>query len=54
MNELIELQEWLASQCNGQREHESGIDISTIDNPGWRVSIDLNDTELEEFTFGNL
>ncbi|MDF7680885.1 Imm53 family immunity protein [Enterobacteriaceae bacterium ESL0689] len=36
---LIFLQNWYQSKCNGKWEHEYGFDISTIDNPGWKVSI---------------
>ncbi|NLS91358.1 MAG: rhodanese-related sulfurtransferase [Planctomycetaceae bacterium] len=38
---------WYASQCNGQWEHEYGIKIETLDNPGWSVEIDLAHTDLE-------
>ncbi|MFF2158114.1 immunity 53 family protein [Paenibacillus chitinolyticus] len=40
------LQEWYTSHCNGDWEHDSGIRITTIDNPGWYVSINLSETEL--------
>jgi hypothetical protein len=36
------LQTWYVSQCNGNWEHHYGISISTLDNPGWRVKIDLS------------
>jgi hypothetical protein len=35
------LQAWYVSQCDGDWEHSSGITISTLDNPGWNVKIDL-------------
>ncbi|GAC42095.1 immunity 53 family protein [Paenibacillus popilliae] len=41
------LQEWYFSQCNGDWEHQHGISIETLDNPGWYVTINLNETELE-------
>jgi hypothetical protein len=41
------LEGWYKSQCNGDWEHMSGIKIYTLDNPGWRITIDLADTELE-------
>ena len=47
MDELRRLQEWYASQCDGDWEHEYGIQIETLDNPGWSVEIDLAETELE-------
>lgn len=39
-------QAWYASQCNGDWEHQYGVKITTLDNPGWTVQIDLNDTAL--------
>ena len=46
MNVIKELQEWFVAQCNGQWEHRLGISITTCDNPGWIVNIDLNETNL--------
>src|SRR5437870_4792385 len=47
MDNLAWLQNWYAGQCDGDWEHQKGIEIGTIDNPGWRVHIDLAETELE-------
>ncbi|MGV9580048.1 immunity 53 family protein [Streptomyces sp. NPDC003509] len=41
------LQGWYAAQCNEDWEHEWGIKIDTLDNPGWSVRIDLEETDLE-------
>jgi hypothetical protein len=38
------LEEWYSARCNGQWEHSWGIKIETLDNPGWKISIDLNET----------
>jgi hypothetical protein len=38
------LEHWYSSQCNGDWEHNYGVTIESIDNPGWRVKIDLNGT----------
>ncbi|EOD6328199.1 Imm53 family immunity protein [Providencia stuartii] len=38
-NLITQLQNWYKSQCDGIWEHEYGLDISTLDNPGWRVHI---------------
>jgi hypothetical protein len=38
------LQEWYRQACNGTWEHAHGIRIDTLDNPGWRVQIDLAGT----------
>ncbi len=47
MNVLPELQRWYESQCNEDWEHQYGVKIDTLDNPGWSVIIDLDDTDLE-------
>ncbi len=44
---LKSLESWYISNCNGDWEHEYGIQISTIDNPGWCLKIDLMSTALE-------
>lgn len=47
--QLIErLQTWFSSMCNGDWEHTYGIRIQNLDNPGWELEVDLNDTELED------
>ena len=51
---LISIQKWYASQCDGDWEHEYGIMIDTLDNPGWSVTIDLIGTELEEKKFSDI
>lgn len=38
---LSALQTWYRDQCNGDWEHQHGIEIGTLDNPGWHVRIDL-------------
>ena len=35
------LEQWLQDQCDGEWEHEQGFTLETIDNPGWRLTIDL-------------
>lgn len=30
---------WYASQCDGDWEHEHGMSIETIDNPGWALEV---------------
>ena len=44
--ELGWLQRWYAAQCDGDWEHEWGVRIATLDNPGWTVAIDLAETSL--------
>jgi hypothetical protein len=45
------LQEWYQSQCDGDWEHQYGIVIKTVDNPGWYIKINLLETELENKAF---
>ncbi|WP_437506793.1 Imm53 family immunity protein [Sorangium sp. So ce1099] len=35
------LQEWYRSRCDGEWEHQHGIRIETLDNPGWSVVADV-------------
>jgi hypothetical protein len=51
MNELDRLHAWYKMQCNGDWEHHQGISITSCDNPGWWVKIDLADTSLENKSF---
>ncbi|WP_425518070.1 Imm53 family immunity protein [Polymorphospora rubra] len=41
------LQSWYREQCDEEWEHEYGVRITTLDNPGWLVEIDLIGTEME-------
>ena len=43
---LYLLQRWFLAQCDDEWEHAYGISISTLDNPGWSLSVDLTDTGL--------
>ena len=44
------LEQWYSQQCNGLWEHGFGVEISTLDNPGWTVSVSLHDTRKREAT----
>ncbi len=48
---IKEIENWYYSNCNGDWEHQFGINIGTLDNPGWSVKIDLEGTKLEECKF---
>ncbi|WP_343672539.1 immunity 53 family protein [Chitinophaga sp.] len=49
MSEILAwISQWMNAQCNGDWEHMYGIKIGTTDNPGWYITIDLVDTELED------
>jgi hypothetical protein len=51
MTTIERLQEWYRNQCNGEWEHQYGVRIDNLDNPGWEIEIDLTDTELETLSF---
>ncbi|EFL05930.1 predicted protein [Streptomyces sp. AA4] len=40
------LLDWYAEQCDEEWEHAFGVELSTLDNPGWSLEIDLADTDL--------
>lgn len=43
MSSIIQwLQDWTKSQIDGDWEHELGISISMLDNPGWFLSADVS------------
>ncbi|QNR98348.1 immunity 53 family protein [Stenotrophomonas sp. 169] len=42
------LQKWYARHCDEDWEHSYGINIDTLDNPGWILTVDLADTEFSE------
>lgn len=46
--------QWYQVHCDGNWEHIYGIKIKTLDNPGWMIDIDLNDTELENKKFQDI
>jgi hypothetical protein len=41
------IQQWYYKNCNGDWEHDENITITTIDNPGWSLTIKLEETYLE-------
>ena len=51
---LKRLQEWYVSQCKNDWEHTYGISLSTLDNPGWSLNIDLTDTYLCDRRFAEV
>jgi len=46
-HEIEFLQSWYRRHCDGDWEHQHGVELGTLDNPGWRLAIDLQGTELE-------
>lgn len=51
MSVLAEIQKWYASNCDGEWEEDQGVRVETLDNPGWSVTVDLFETNLEEREF---
>jgi len=51
MKDVEWLAQWYADQCDGEWEHDYGVHIETLDNPGWRLRIDLAATPLASRTF---
>ncbi len=54
MRVLQQIMNWYGTQCNEDWEHSFGIKIDTIDNPGWSVLIDLQETSLANKAFVEL
>jgi len=51
MSALARLEAWYQRQCNGDWEHTYGVNVGTLDNPGWSLVVDLEDTNLENVPF---
>lgn len=41
---LTRLEEWFLQQCNDDWEHQYVIKVTTLDNPGWCLEVDLRGT----------
>ena len=54
MRSIERLELWYAAQCNGEWEHGYGVTICTLDNPGWRLRIQLAGTPLAGRPFAKL
>ena len=50
-DDFLWLQKWYQAHCDGDWEHGCRIHLGTIDNPGWSLKVNLQDTELENKTF---
>lgn len=42
---------WYKEQCNGDWEHSYGVELGTLDNPGWSLRINLAETSWEGRAF---
>jgi hypothetical protein len=50
-NLIVWLQSTFVELCNGDWEHGGGIRIFALDNPGWGLKVDLQDTGLIDYPF---
>jgi hypothetical protein len=48
------IQKWYAKQCDDDWEHQYGLSIETLDNPGWSVTVDLQGTDLQGAPFAEI
>jgi hypothetical protein len=54
MSNLKWLERWFESHCDDDWEHSNAIKIESIDTPGWRLTIPVRGTELENITFDEI
>ena len=45
--DLSKLMAWYSAHCDGEWEHGYGVSITTLDNPGWILKVNLVGTNLE-------
>ena len=45
--DFASLIDWYVAQCDGTWEHQYGLKLETLDNPGWLLTIDLIHTDLQ-------
>lgn len=51
---ITALSAWYREQCDGDWEHHHGVTITTLDNPGWWVKVDLAGTALAEAIYADV
>ena len=51
---LAGIQEWYVSQCDGDWEHMYGVSLGTLDNPGWTLTIELQETQWQDIAFSEV
>jgi len=54
MSTIERLQRWYHSQCDGEWEHSWGARIGTLDNPGWAIDVNVEETVCENEVFDSL
>ena len=53
-NLIFWIQNWYNQYCDEEWEHNEHFIIRNIDNPGWRVTINLEGTHCEGRIFKNI
>lgn len=51
MDNLTWLTSWYGERCDGEWESDYGVNIESVNNPGWMVRIDLDGTGLDPDAF---
>jgi hypothetical protein len=54
MDIITWLENWYASNCDGDWEHIYGITIETLDNPGWLLKLNVLETIHEDTIFNDV
>ena len=54
MDQIRALQDWYLARFDGDWEHRFGVEIGTLDNPGWFLKIDLERTGLDNREFSEI
>ncbi len=47
------IQQWFGSNCDGDWEHDQKVMITNLDNPGWSLTVKLDETDLEGKEFNS-
>jgi len=50
-DDITWLMRWYLGQCDEDWEHQFGVAIDTLDNPGWSLTVDLDGTTLDGLDF---
>jgi len=53
MTDLEWLIGWYQRHVDGEWEHQHGVTIATLDNPGWSLRVDLVGTALRDVPFAS-
>lgn len=48
--DFADIIEWYNSHCDQSWEHQYGVSLQTLDNPGWLLRVDLIHTDLQGST----